>query len=458
MRWALDAAYLAALGVSSPYWVYQSIKTGKYRSGLAERFWGSTPSRVDADRTDVWIHAVSVGEALAAAPLVRRLQSDRPDLAVALSTTTDAGLAVARTRFPDLCVFRAPLDFSWSVDSVYESLRPRALVLVERELWPNLLLEARRRGVPVAVVNARLGDRSHRRYRRVRRLLRPALEAVGWWGAQTPEDAARIADLCGPGGSPVSVTGSMKYDGAQTDRDNPRTAALRRLLAVGPEDRVFVAGSTHDPEESILLNLWPELRRMDDRLRLTLVPRHVHRCDAIAREIRRRGLRCRLRSELSTAPPDPGSVTLFDVVGELDALWGLAAVGYVGGSLHARRGGQSMVEPAAYGVPVCFGPNTWNFSSTVADLLRCGGARQVADAMELREALVDWVRRPDAAQSAGERARVFVAGQLGAVDRTLHGLASLLPPRGGHEAPRDPSAPIGRFSGKIPICQARPEM
>lgn len=427
MRFLFDILYLLALVATLPYWFVQSLRTGKYREGIVDRFLGRTPVLTHPSPV-VWIHAVSLGEVLLVRPLVDRLRKSRPDLDVVLSATTDTGVAIGKETFPDATVFRSPLDFSWSVKRAFRSIRPELLVLVELELWPNLLMEARRRQVPVAVVNARVSRRSHRGYRRIRRLLGPALRAIRWWGAQSDEYARRIEDLYGKTASArVEVTGSMKYDGAATDRANPKTAAIRRLLGIRDLDRVLVCGSTQAPEEEILLDIWPDLRRMDPRLRLVLVPRHPERFDTVAGLLQSRRLefvrRSRIDGGLDACPP----VLLLDTVGELSAAWGLADMGYVGGSLECRRGGQSMIEPAAFAVPVCFGPNTWNFRSTVEELLRRQAARQIAGRTELRQVLQEWVADPNRASEIGRRARQLVQEQQGAIDRTLLGLAPLLP-------------------------------
>lgn len=427
MKYLLDAVFLATLAATSPYWVYQAIRTGKYRHGLAERFLGRAHPRgclANCGGPRIWIHAVSVGEIVAAGALVRRLKDVLPGVDIVLTSTTQAGFEIARRRHPELAVHRCPLDFSWAVRRFFDAVRPEILVLVELELWPNLLLEARRRRIPVAVVNARMSARSHRGYRRVKRWLRPALEAVHWWGIQTREYADRIAELLPNSTARMEVTGSLKFDGALTDRANERIRSLGELFAIEKGDLVFVAGSTQPPEEEVLLDWWIRVAPVGRRKRLILAPRSPVRFDAVAEMLRRRGVDFRRRSQITE--PDRCEIILLDTIGELNAAWGLADFGYVGGSLTPGRGGQSMIEPAALGVPVCFGPHTENFQEIVVQMVHRQAARQVTSADELCDVLSSWVDDPESAASVGRRARTFVLSQQGGVARTVEGLKRVL--------------------------------
>lgn len=434
MRFLLNAVYLAILAATLPYWLYRSWKTGKYRQGLHQRWSGSIPEGALARRGPgplVWIHAVSVGEVMMVRGLVERLRSRRPDLCFAVSTATEAGMALARERHPEAAVFWAPFDFTWAVRRAMDSLDPCLLVLIELELWPNLLLQARQRGVPVAVANARLGEKSFRGYRRIRSLMRTPLSAIRWWGAQTEEYAQRIRDIA-PGGT-VAVSGSIKYDGALLDRNHPRTDELRRLLGFSPDDRVLLAGSTQSPEEEAALAAYLAIRRDEPRARLVIVPRHAERFEEVARLLSRRGVEFVRRSRIRAPRERSAPVTLVDSIGELGRLWAIAEMGFVGGSLDRRRGGQSMIEPAALGVPVCFGPHTWNFKETVRRLLELDAAARIEDAEEVTRVWTNWLRSPEEARAVGARARAFILAQQGSTDRTVDALASLLPESAGRK-------------------------
>lgn len=426
MGYLLNLIYAAAILITLPFWIFKAVTTGKYRQGLWRKFCGLPPA-IEPGKPVVWFHAVSVGEVLLLRPLLERLAAERPDLQPVLSTTTNTGFQLARDKYPSIPVFYYPLDFTWAVGRVLDALRPTLLVLVELELWPNLLLQARKRRVPVTVINTRLSERSFRGYQRIRSLLRPALQAVVWWGAQTESYAERLRQLTGSDDTAIDVTGSMKYDGVSTERDNPKTRQLAATLGVTEHkhELLWVAGSTMWPEEQIVMDVFEQLRPSHPNLRLVLVPRHQERFDSVAQYLTERGVQFQRRSQLQ--PGDRPAVLLVDTIGELSALWGLADFGFVGGSVNCGRGGQSMIEPAGFGVPLCFGPDTRNFRHTVENLLSQSAARQVADGDELLKTLQQWLADPDSACKMGQRAQRFVLSQQGAVEATFAGLMKLLP-------------------------------
>jgi 3-deoxy-D-manno-octulosonic-acid transferase len=299
------------------------------------------------------------------------------------------------------------------------------LVLAELELWPNLIRLAHARGAKLAIVNGRLSERSFSGYRRIRTLMRRLLQRFDLIAAQTDVYARRFLALGARSDSVVS-TGSLKFDGARTDRDNPATARLRALAGIAADDVVFLAGSTQEPEERVALDVFRRLNPENPRLRLILVPRHPERFAAVASLLNSSGIRWQRRTDPDRQPADPAvRVLLVDVVGELGAWWGAADIGFVGGSL-SSRGGQNMIEPAAFGVAVSFGPNTQNFRDIVAALLAAEAAVTVADG----QALDNFVRRclvdPAYAAELGRRARQLVASQLGATVRTLNRLLPLI--------------------------------
>ncbi|NMC18870.1 MAG: 3-deoxy-D-manno-octulosonic acid transferase, partial [Thermogutta sp.] len=373
-----DIAYLLLLILVSPLLLYRAAATGKYRQGWAQRLLGAAPRR-EGRHPCIWFHAVSVGEVNLLPPLIQSLRAAYPRWEVVVSTTTRTGMEVARKRFPDLIVFYSPLDFSWAVARALRRIRPSILVLAELEIWPNLVRAAKARGVRLAIINGRLGDKSFAGYRRGRFLLRPIFAAFDLVAVQDAEGKRRFEHL-GADASAVHVTGSMKYDGAQTDRNNPATARLRRLAGIGPDEIVWIAGSTQAEEEVLSSAVARKLSRRFPQLRLIIVPRHPERFDAVAETLSRTGLPWLRRSKLGPAGESPlgtsedagasgnaangGSsalpILLVDTVGELAAWWGMADIALVGGSL-GNRGGQNMIEPAGYGAAVCFGPNTWNF-------------------------------------------------------------------------------------------------
>ena len=431
-----DLAYAALLTAAMPWLVWQRVRYGKYRDGYREKFLGQVATRSGARRC-VWFHAVSVGEVNLVGRLIAEFRERHPDWDVVVTATTSTGLELARRRYPDAIVSYAPLDLSWAVDEALRRFRPDLLVLAELELWPNLLDAANRRGTRIAVVNGRLSARSHRGYRRVRLLVKRWLKRVDWVGARSAEDGERFVDL-GLAPEKLALTGSLKYDRAESDRRNAKTESLRRLMGWNDEAPIWVVGSTQQPEEEIAIECWKRLRVEHPELRLVIVPRHAERFEEVARLLERSGVAWQRRSRWSGAGSGDvaASVVLVDTIGELGAWWGMATIAFVGGSL-GSRGGQNMIEPAAYGAAVCFGPETRNFRDVVESLLACRGAKVVADGGALEQFVRDCLRDPAWAEQLGERARTFVASQQGATARTLQGLERLI---GGRAEMRRPAS------------------
>ncbi len=428
MPHVLDSLYLLLLLAWSPVLLLRSRKYAQYREGWREKLLGKAPRRI-GKRPCLWLHAVSVGEVMLLRPIIQELSRRRPDWDIVISTTTPTGLGVARRVFPELVTFYAPFDFSWATRRAVARVRPTVLAMVELEIWPNWINAARRAGASVAIVNGRLSARSHRGYRQVRRWLTSTLTGLDLVAVQTPEYAERFRDLGVPAPR-LRITGSVKYDGVEVERDNPRTLKLRRELGISSTDVVFVAGSTMDGEEAAALHAYREARSRHPRLRLVIVPRHAERFDRVAAYLEQQGERVvrRSRVERPVADGKRSPIVLVDTLGELSAVWGLADVAFVGGSLFPGRGGQNMIEPAAYGASVLFGQHTQNFRSTVEELRGCGGAREVSDVDSLTAALEEALDDPETALGRGQAARRFVMAQQGATERTLAELDRLFEP------------------------------
>ncbi|HZY84927.1 MAG TPA: 3-deoxy-D-manno-octulosonic acid transferase [Gemmataceae bacterium] len=434
MRFLLDAAYLVALLAFSPWLLYKALRTGKYRLGLKAKLSGLSPSHLVtlSPCHPVWFHGVSVGEVHLLRQVIAAFRRRHPGRPCVVSATTDTGFAEARRCFPDLTVIHFPFDFSWAVARTLRSVRPALVVLAESELWPNFLTAARRQGVPVALINGRMSPRTFARYRRLGPLARWLFGRLDLLAMQT-EEYARAVRALGVPAERVRVTGSVKFDGTTADRRNPRTEELRRLFGVTAEDLVWVAGSTQAPEEEIALAVYRRAREAHPNLRLFLVPRQKDRFDEVARLLERSGLPFVRRSALPSAFPIPHSpfpIVLVDTIGELGALWGLADVAFVGGSMDGRRGGQNMIEPAAYGAAVVFGPHVWNFRDVALRLVQGGAARQVGSAEELETVVCGLLADAAERQRLGAAASAFVRGQQGATERTLDLLDALLAGRG----------------------------
>lgn len=424
MPWLLNVTYLMLLACVWPFLLYKSLRTGKYRQGTWRKLVGDVgvhPGR----RPRAWFHAVSVGEVLLLKKVIETFRAQYPEWEVTVSTTTNTGHEVAAKAYPDLAVCYWPLDFTWAVRRAFDGIRPRLLVLAELELWPNAILEAHRRGIPIAVINGRMSPRSYRGYRRARWLMGRLLGKISLFGVQSTEYASRLIEL-GAAPSRVHVTGSVKYDGAVTDRWNGKTLALAEVLgwplpAMG-QGVTWVVGSTQAPEEEMALAIYQRLRTCVSELRLLLVPRHKERFDEVAKLVAAAGVSFVRRSAL---PGSAASVVLLDTLGELGAAWGLADVAFVGGSLSAR-GGQNMIEPAAYGAAVTFGPNVWNFQDTVNRLLERHAAIQIQDATNLERVTRELLTHAIARRHLGIAAQQFVVSQQGAVDKTVELLGQLM--------------------------------
>ncbi len=424
VSYLLNLVYLAVLALAWPWLAYKSLRQGKYREGFAAKFLGHVPWRQE-EGPCLWLHAVSVGEVNLLATLLAEIRRRRPEWQCVISTTTMTGYALARKKYAGHCVFYCPLDFSWAVGAAMRRIRPDCLVLTELELWPNLIRAAREQGARVAVVNGRLSEHSHRGYRRVRPFISRLLRQLDVVAVQNEEYRRRFLDL---GASPptVRVTGSMKFDGAQTDRRNPATLRLRQLAGIADGDFVFLAGSTQEPEEALALAAHQKLSQACPALRLILVPRHPERFQAVAQLLEASGIAWQRRSRLEADGADPKArVLLVDAIGELGAWWGAAHAAFVGGSL-SNRGGQNMIEPAAYGAAVSFGPNTRNFRDIVAMLLAAEAAVVVKDGSELTAFVRRTLSDREFAEGLGQRARQLVATQLGATARTFELLVPLV--------------------------------
>jgi 3-deoxy-D-manno-octulosonic-acid transferase len=421
--WTLNAAYLAVLLVASPWVIWSAWKHGKYREGFAAKFLGQVPVRT-SNRPCVWLHAVSVGEVNLLSSTIGALTRKRPEVECVISTTTKAGYELAIKKYADHTVFYCPLDFSWAVNRAMRRIRPDLLVLAELELWPNLIAAAKQQGVKVAIINGRLSDKSFRGYSRVRALVTRVLQKIDVIAAQNEETAERFRKL-GANSSAIISTGSLKFDGSQTDRNNSRTRELKSLAQFSEGDLIFLAGSTQDPEEAMAVRIFQTLVPQFPKLKLVLVPRHPQRFDEVATLLAKSDLDWVRRSELASARGTPYSVLLVDTVGELGAWWGTATAGFVGGSF-GSRGGQNMLEPAAYGVATCFGPNTWNFRDIVAQIVKADGAEVVNSEAEFAAFVRRVLENRAWAAELGQRARELVLSQQGATKRTVDLLLPLL--------------------------------
>ena len=424
MRLVYNILFLVFFALSSPYYFWRLWRRGNWQKGFAQRFgqFDAGFKQAITNRHVLWLHAVSVGEVNLCAQIIRALEPRMPNLKIVVSTTTTTGMGELQKKLPvHISKIYYPIDRRKYVARALATVHPEAVVLVEAEIWPNFLWRLRDQKIPVFLVNARLSDRSYPRYRKFAFLFRPIFAALAGVGAQTEADAVKLRELgCRP--ETVRVLGSLKFDAAsRADGRGLDAPALLRQLGVPPGARVLVAGSTHAGEEALLAEQFLRLRAKFPDLFLVLVPRHFERSQDVGRELRERGVRFALRSEVTNGVnPKTGELDclLVNTTGELRFFYECATVIFVGKSLTAR-GGQNPIEPGALGKAMVFGPNMQNFAEIVRGFLDRDGAVQVRDAAELEKKLGDLLADPRRRDQLGSNALKVVRENLGAVERTV---------------------------------------
>lgn len=455
-RIAFNLLYLSALTIALPWLFYRRCTTNRYREGIRDKLFGirksdlrkpegneatALPSRNEDRRNEnrrdedgcdaprsmqtVWMHGVSVGEIQLLASLYESWHHQDPRLRFVISTTTDSGMALARKLFPDVSVTYFPFDFSWAVRSTLNVIRPDLIVLGELELWPNLTSISHQRHIPIAVVNGRLSEGSYRNYQRLSSLTRSMFSRLSFVGAQTDSYAQRFAD-CGTGLDRIEVTGSIKFDNVEFDRQHADVDQRRRSVGLTDANTTLVVGSTQNPEERAAIEAFLALRHQFPGLRLIVVPRHPDRFESVFNELKNLDVKLIRRSQLGVAiPVEDWEVLLVDTVGELRWWWGTADLAIVGGSF-GTRGGQNMIEPAAFGANLAFGPNTSNFRDVVTLLLENEAAEVIPNLSQMQPWILDQLQRPKPGHVRAQNAIRTVKLQQGATHRTIDSLKKLL--------------------------------
>lgn len=399
--------------VYAPAFVVRRLLRERGGTALLQRLGYRSPRLPPEPRC--WIHAVSVGEVMAAVPLINALRRRWPHIHPVVSTVTPTGARVAQERLGAAVThLYFPLDFPGAVRRALAGVKPVFFIALETELWPNFLRGLRARGIPAMIVNGRISDRSFRRYRLVRPFMRRLLDEVTVFAMQSAEDARRIIAL-GAAPERVVVTGNLKTEVPPNDTGGD--PLWRRLLGLRGEELVWVAGSTHRGEEEVVLDTWSRLRRRYPALVLVIAPRHPERVGEIERLIRERDFSSVRRTALPKNR-DPSAVIVLDTVGELPQLYQVAGVVFVGGSL-VPAGGHNMLEPALRRKPVLFGPYTTNFRDGTELLVKAGAALVVRERSELEQALDRLLADPTLRASMGEAAFEAVSSHQGAVLETL---------------------------------------
>ena len=418
--------YSALLGLfllgTLPYWLLQMMRHGKYRAGLRQRL-GKVPANIALSREKpvIWLHAVSVGEVVASAGVVEALQKKFPTHRIVVSTTTDTGQRLAARRFGADNVFYFPLDFALALRPYLTALSPQLIVVAETEFWPNFLRLAKQSGARIAVINSRISDRSRPGYERLRTWLRRVLDNVDLFLAQTEEDRRRLIAI-GASAQRVSVSGNLKFDVAPPPAP-AIVASLRESVKQSGAGPVLVCGSTLDQEEGSLLSAFRNILANHPKAVLVLAPRHPERFAQVAELVDKLGFRL-LRRSLWSGEPVGGSVFLVDTIGELAALYSLATVAFVGGSL-VPRGGHNILEPALYGVPVVTGNHYDNFRDIVNFFLSRNAVRVVGLA-ELPLVFMELIENPPSREALGRNALAALESQRGATARTVDALVQLV--------------------------------
>lgn len=427
---AYSALLTLALVLSSPWWLVRMATTQRYREGLRERL-GAVPARLGAavqGKRVVWVHAVSVGEVLAASRLVEELEAALGEgFRVMISTTTRTGQALARERFGAERVFYMPLDFGFAVRAYVHALKPAVLILMENELWPRMLHECGRGGVPVAVANARVSDRSFARAMRMQWVWGRVMRKPALWLAQSEEDALRLV-IVGVRAERVQVAGNLKYDIRA-----PKLSRIPAWIRTVAEGRpIFVAGSTVDgipAEEELVIGAWKQSLRAGMKALLVLAPRHPERFAAVEALLRpfqyAKASEWVERDAEGTSSPRGTEIVLLDTIGDLAGVYGIADAAFLGGSL-IKKGGHNPLEPAQFGVPVVMGPSFENFRDVVAKMQEAGGIRIVQNQDELGAAIAGLLTQREEATMMGERGRRVVEQQQGATARSVKAIAALI--------------------------------
>ena len=436
MALLLDLIYALAVCLAWPFLLIRRYKRGPGSLSLGERF-GDVPARA-GDAPCIWVHAVSLGEINAARTVVAEIEKQAPDAEIVISSTTQTGITRARQIYPDRLVFRFPLDFSFVIRRVMRRLRPSIVVLMELEVWPNLIEVAVARGVPVTIANGRVTEeKSMRRFNKplIRTLARRMFRQLRWVGAQDEEYAERFVRL-GAASERVEVVGAVKYDAADISDRIDGQEVLAAEMGIDPTRPLWVCGSTGPDEEALILDAYEIAREKTPDLLLAIIPRKPERFNEVADLIARRGFTCRRRSNcLSPAAPvsdrptsnpvEKPTVFLGDTMGELRKFYALATVVFVGRSL-VPMGGSDMMEAAGLAKPVLYGPHTENFREAAKLLIDGGGGRLVTSAESLAESVVDLLNDVPARETMCQAARAVIVSRRGAAAKTVSRLLSLI--------------------------------
>ncbi|MDB4470683.1 3-deoxy-D-manno-octulosonic acid transferase [Deltaproteobacteria bacterium] len=416
-----DLLLLIAAVILVPYYLLRGYRYGKSRRGIRERLGYLSDAQLQQfqGRKIIWIHAVSVGETRAAEPLLKELRQQHPEHLILVTNVTETGRAMAlANQDVDCCLF-FPFDFSWTVRRVLQIVNPDLVVIVETEIWPNFVRQAKKLEIPLVLVNGRISDRSYPRYRFFRPLLRSILQCFSAFCMQSQLDSERIGQL-GAESLRVENTGNLKFDHELRDIASEEIVNLKRTFCLPDELPILVAGSTHSGEEEQLVGVYKALLGQGRQLLLLLIPRHPERCREVQAMLTENGIESRLRSGLEdgAACLESGQVLLVDTLGEVLNLYAVSDLVFVGGSL-VPIGGHNLLEASLLGKPVLFGPHIQNFREISKKLIRAGAGVKVMNLQELERHCILMLDDPIRCRAMGQAGRSLIAENAGATERTM---------------------------------------
>jgi len=420
-----DAFYVLALILGSPFFLSKIFTNKRFRTGLRERL--GLIDKVEESKQRIWIHCASVGEVLAVKPLVKCLEKEFQGHELVISVNTDTGMSVAKKSFCGKRIFYFPIDLSWIIYRVLRIIRPKFIILVELEIWPNLIIAAAQKQIPIVLVNTRISDVSLKWYRiccrRSKKFFESLKKTKNIFCARTESDALRLKEL-GIAENQIFITGNMKYDNVIIEVPYETKKRLLDLFEIDGDERVIVAGSTFEGEEAIILKVFRNVCKKFNKLRLIVVPRHIERVGEITKQVESLGFNAVRKSfldnggRLGLQGGKSDLIIIVDTVGELLNIYGIADYVFVGRSL-IPQGGQNMIEPAGLGRPVVVGPHTFNFKEEVFLLRESNAIRIVSDEISLLREFIHLLEHPSEAEEIGKRAQSAVIKQKGAVNRNI---------------------------------------
>ncbi len=428
-----DIALHLSLTVFLPYLFFKRITKGKYKSGIGERFGFFEPGRFDSlgsggegrsqGHKILWFHGVSVGETKAIMPLLKRFKEKNENCKILFSTVTPTGQAVAREEgagFVDVLMY-FPMDFAWVVTKVLDLVKPDIFIVVEKEVWPNIVSLLKERGVPVVVANGSISSRSFSNYKKLSMVFKPTFERISKFCAQTKKDGDRALMLGLPEGN-LTVTGNIKFDMSPVELTGQEKNKLLSLLGFSTEDIVFTAGSTHKGEEDKVLEVFGNLKKQFPELKLIIAPRHPERFREVESLIKESGHSYICRSSEGA---DGGDIVLLDTLGELVKIYSVSSICFVGGTL-VPIGGHNLMEPSYFGKPVLYGSFLKSYLYMAEMLEDGGGSIRVSGESGLKAALKDLLENKDKISIMGRAGKEVVLKSKGATDKTIEVIESFL--------------------------------